>query len=167
MRRRPCGIRHGYTVRAIPMTVATRALRLATFLSLGLTAAAAGQSEASRSAGTADGPTVPAVNPTPYTQAAEKSGRTHYLRHCQICHGFDGRALENIDFEATDLTDPERWRFGTTDGDLFRSTKFGAGLDMPPFEAELDDTEIWELVHYLRSIGPEEYRAAAEPENPQ
>lgn len=148
------------------MTVATRALRLATFLSLGLAAAAAGQSEASRSAGTADDPAVPAVNPTPRTQAAEKRGRTQYLRHCQICHGFDGRALENIDFEATDLTDPERWRFGTTDGDLFRSTKYGAGLDMPPFEAELDDTEIWELVHYLRSIGPEKYRAAAEPENP-
>ncbi|MXW00991.1 MAG: cytochrome c [Holophagales bacterium] len=147
------------------MTVATRALRLATFLSLGLTAAAAGQSEASESAGVADGPAVAAVNPTPYTQAAEKRGRTHYLRHCQICHGFDGRALENIDFEATDLTDPERWRFGTTDGDLFRSTKFGAGLDMPPFQAELDDTEIWALVHYLRSLGPEEYRAAAEPEN--
>ncbi|MYA07205.1 MAG: cytochrome c [Holophagales bacterium] len=146
------------------MTVATRALRLATFLSLGLTAAAAGQSEASEDTGPADDPA--AVNPTPYTQAAEKRGRTHYLRHCQICHGFDGRALENIDFEATDLTDPERWRFGTTDGDLFRSTKHGAGLDMPPFEAELDDAEIWELVHYLRSLGPEEYRAAAEPENP-
>lgn len=159
-------MQRGYTVRAIPMTVATRALRLATFLSLGLTAAAAGQSEASEDTGPADDPAVPAVNPTPYTQAAEKRGRTHYLRHCQICHGFDGRALENIDFEATDLTDPERWRFGTTDGDLFRSTKYGAGLDMPPFEAELDDAEIWELVHYLRSLGPEEYRAAAEPENP-
>ncbi len=147
------------------MTVVTRALRVATFLSLGVAAAAAGQSEASQGAGAVDDPAVPAVNPTPYTEAAVKRGRTHYLRHCQICHGFDGRALENIDFEATDLTDPERWRFGTTDGDLFRSTKFGAGLDMPPFEAELDDTEIWELVHYLRSLGPEEYRAAAEQEN--
>ena len=147
------------------MTVTTRVLRLATVLSLGLAAAATGQSEASESAGQAPDPAVPAVNPTPYTETAEKRGRTHYLRHCQICHGFDGRALENIDFEATDLTDPERWRFGTTDGDLFRSTKFGADLDMPPFEAELDDAEIWELVHYLRSLGPEEYRAAAEPEN--
>ena len=156
--------RRGYTVRTTPMTVATRALRLATFLALGLTAAAAGQSDASAGAGPADDPAVPAANPTPYTEAAEKRGRTHYLRHCQICHGFDGRALENIDFEATDLTDPERWRFGTTDGDLFRSTKFGAGLDMPPFEAELDDEEIWELVHYLRSLGPEEYRAAAPAE---
>ncbi len=146
------------------MTVATRALRVATSLSLGLAAAAAGQSEPSASADQADGQPVAAVNPTPYTPAAEKRGRTHYLRHCQICHGFDGRALENIDFEATDLTDPERWRFGTSDGELFRSTKFGAGLDMPPFEAELDDEEVWDLVHYLRSIGPEEYRPAAQPE---
>ena len=136
------------------MTVVLRALRVATFASLGLAAAAAGQSEASGSS-EQDGPAV-AANPTPYTQAAAKRGRTHYLRHCQICHGFDGRALENIDFEAADLTNPERWRFGTTDGDLFRSTKFGAGLDMPPFEAELDDGEIWDLVHYLRSIGPKE-----------
>ena len=140
------------------MTVATRALRVATFLSLGLAAAAAGQSDASGGADQADGQGVAAVNPTQYTEAAQKRGRTHYLRHCQICHGFDGRALENIDFEAADLTDPERWRFGTTDGDLFRSTKFGAGLDMPPFEAELDDGEIWDLVHYLRSIGPKALR---------
>ena len=140
------------------MTVATRALRVATFLSLGLAPAAAAQSEASADADLADNQVVAAVNPTPYSKAAEKKGRTHYLRHCQICHGFDGRALENIDFEATDLTDPERWRFGTSDGDLFRSTKFGAGLDMPPFEADLDDEEIWDLVHYLRSIGPKELR---------
>ena len=139
------------------MTTATRALPLATLLlTLALTTAASGQSEASGSAEAEDGPAIAAVNPTPYTQAAEKRGRTHYLRHCQICHGFDGRALENVDFEAADLTDPDRWRFGTTDGDLFRNTKFGAGLDMPPFEAELDDDEIWDLVHYLRSIGPRE-----------
>jgi len=145
------------------MTVATRALHVATFLSLGLAAAAAGQPEASGSADRADDPAVAAVNPTPYTPAAQKRGRTQYLRHCQIGHGFDGRALENIDFEAADLSDPERWRFGTTDGDLFRSTKFGAGLDMPPFEAELDDGEIWDLVHYLRSIGPKELRPEEQP----
>ena len=144
------------------MTVVLRALRVATFASLGLAAAAAGQSQAS-GGGEQDGPAVAAVNPTAYTQTAAKNGRTHYLRHCQICHGFDGRALENIDFEAADLTAPERWRFGTTDGDLFRSTKFGAGLDMPPFEAELDDGEIWDLVHYLRSIGPKELRPQKPP----
>lgn len=140
------------------MTALPRALGAATLAALCLAAAASAQSDTSADADHADGQAVAAVNPTPHTPAAEKRGRTHYLRHCQICHGFDGRALENIDFEAADLTDPERWRFGTTDGDLFRSTKFGAGLDMPPFEAELDDEEIWDLVHYLRSIGPKELR---------
>ncbi len=144
------------------MTVVLRALRVATFASLGLAAAAAGQTDATIGGKPAEDVVV-AANPTPYTQAAAKRGRTHYLRHCQICHGFDGRALENIDFEAADLTNPERWRFGTTDGDLFRSTKFGAGLDMPPFEAELDDGEIWDLVHYLRSIGPKELRPKEPP----
>ncbi len=146
------------------MTVVLKALREATFASLCLAAAAAaaGQTDATIGGKPAEDVVV-AANPTPYTQAAAKSGRTHYLRHCQICHGFDGRALENIDFEAADLTDPERWRFGTTDGDLFRSTKLGAGLDMPPFEAELDDDEIWDLVHYLRSIGPKELRPKKPP----
>jgi mono/diheme cytochrome c family protein len=97
-------------------------------------------------------------NPVPYTDDAVARGRKHYLRLCQTCHGFDGRALENIDYEAADLTNPEVWRFGTTDGDLFRNTKEGAGQDMPPFGARLEDREIWELVHYLRSIGPEKLR---------
>ena len=34
---------------------------------------------------------------------------------------------------------------------------------MPPFEAELDDGEIWDLVHYLRSIGPKELRPMEPP----
>jgi cytochrome c oxidase cbb3-type subunit 3 len=97
-------------------------------------------------------------NPVPYTPDAIARGRKHYLRLCQTCHGFDGRALENIDYEAADLTNPEVWRFGTTDGDLFRNTKEGAGQDMPPFGAKLEEREIWELVCYLRSIGPEKLR---------
>jgi mono/diheme cytochrome c family protein len=98
------------------------------------------------------------VNSVPATEQAIANGRKHYLRYCQTCHGYDGRALENIDFEAADLTNPEVWRFGTTDGDLFRNTKDGAGQDMPPFGVRLDDRAIWELVHFLRSIGPEKLR---------
>ena len=101
------------------------------------------------------------VNPVPYTSDAVARGRKHYLRLCQTCHGYDGRALENIDYEAADLTNPEVWRFGVTDGDLFRNTKEGAGQDMPPFGARLEDREIWDVVHYLRSIGPEKLRAKA------
>lgn len=98
-------------------------------------------------------------NPVPLTEEALTAGRRHYLRHCQICHGLDGRALENVDFEAADLTAPDRWRFGSTEGDIFVTTRDGAGLDMPPFKNQLEDEEIWQVVHYLRSIGPDDQEA--------
>ena len=82
-------------------------------------------------------------SPVPYGEDAMREGRKHYLRLCQNCHGKDGRALESFDFEATDLTQPERYRHGSTDGDLFYSTKEGAGNDMPPFRDKLTDQQVW------------------------
>lgn len=102
-------------------------------------------------------------SPVPYTPEAVHEGRKHYLRLCQNCHGKDGRALENFDFEATDLTEPELYRHGATDGDLFFSTKEGAGSDMPPFRDKLTDPQVWEVVWFLRSLGPESARPQASP----
>jgi mono/diheme cytochrome c family protein len=119
-------------------------------------AAAAGPGVAPEAAGSEE------RNPLPYSPQTIAEGRQHYLRHCQSCHGYDGRARENIDFEATDLTNPEAWRFGVSDAQVFRTTKKGAGQDMPPFADRLEDREIWELVHYLRSIGPEKLRPRLE-----
>lgn len=98
-------------------------------------------------------------NPIPVTEASIARGRTLYLRRCQTCHGYDGRALENIDFEATDLTTPSRWRFGTREGDIFRTTHDGAAEEMPPFRSQMTDEEIWHVVNYVRSLWPEEERA--------
>jgi mono/diheme cytochrome c family protein len=97
-------------------------------------------------------------SPIAYTEEAIREGRKHYLRLCQNCHGRDGRALESFDFEATDLTAPEHYRHGATDGDLFWSTREGAGNDMPPFKAKLDDEQVWQVVWFLRSLGPESAR---------
>jgi mono/diheme cytochrome c family protein len=129
------------------------AIVVASLLALGATQEG-GCPTARESVDSQTGETV--CNPVPYTAESIASGKKHYLRHCQSCHGFDGRALENIDFEAADLTAPEEWRFGATDADLFRTTRDGAGDDMPPFGVRLRDPQIWELVNYLRSIGPEE-----------
>ncbi|MDE0125787.1 MAG: c-type cytochrome [Bryobacterales bacterium] len=100
-------------------------------------------------------------NPVAYSQAVAREGRKSYLRLCQYCHGADGRAQANPDFEAPSLRAPDEWRYGTTDGELFVSIKHGAGHDMPPFSRQLEDERIWELVHYLRSIGPREQRPVA------
>ena len=62
------------------MTVVLKALRGATFASLCLAAAAAGQTETSANADKADAPAVAAVNPTPHSEDAVRKGRTHYLR---------------------------------------------------------------------------------------
>jgi mono/diheme cytochrome c family protein len=101
-------------------------------------------------------------SPVAYGEEAVHEGRKHYLRLCQNCHGKDGRALESFDFEATDLTQPDRYRHGSTDGDLFFSTKEGAGNDMPPFKDKLTDQQVWEVVWFLRSIGPESARPKVE-----
>ncbi|MDE0104911.1 MAG: c-type cytochrome [Bryobacterales bacterium] len=93
-------------------------------------------------------------NPVEDSPAVLREGRKTYLRLCQYCHGADGRAQANPDFEAPSLRDPTEWRFGASDGEIFVSIRDGAGHDMPPFRDKLADREIWELVRFIRSIGP-------------
>jgi cbb3-type cytochrome c oxidase subunit III len=102
-------------------------------------------------------------NPLPHDEATIKAGNALYLYHCQTCHGRDGKAQDNVDFQAADLTAPDTWNHGTTDAAIFVSTKEGAGFDMPPFKREFEDHEIWQLVHFIRSIGPEELRPKSVP----
>lgn len=98
------------------------------------------------------------TNPVPGTAEAVRDGRKTYLRLCQYCHGADGRAQANPDFEAPSLRAPSQWRYGTSDGELFVSIRDGAGHEMPPFRKQLEDAQIWQLVLYVRSIGPRDLR---------
>ena len=97
-------------------------------------------------------------NPVGYSTETVREGRKTYLRLCQYCHGADGRAQANPDFEAPSLRDPRQWRYGDSDGEVFVSIRDGAGHEMPPFVKQLGADEIWQLVHYIRSIGPQEFR---------
>ena len=56
---------------------------------------------------------------------------------------------------AADLTEPARWKFGTADPQVFSTIKNGAGDNMPPFKGDLKDDQIWDIVNFIRSIGPE------------
>ena len=97
-----------------------------------------------------------------YSKSAAVRGKSFYLINCQQCHDADGRALANIDFIAADLTAPDTWYYGTTPLHIFRSIKFGAGLEMPPFKDSLDDEIIWQIVAHVLDIGPTELRPTAE-----
>ncbi len=109
-------------------------------------------------AGVAAAQEIAQKSSTKYSAESARTGRKAYLRLCQYCHGQDGRAQANPDFDAPNLRRPEEWRNGTSDERLFLSIKEGFGHDMPPFKSKLNDQEIWQVVHFVRSIGPENYR---------
>ena len=97
-------------------------------------------------------------NPVAYTKDSIQRGKNTYLRHCQECHDEDGKALSNVVAAAADLTRPDVWKHGADDAAVFASIKNGAGDTMPAFKADLEDDRIWDVVNFIRSIGPESRR---------
>ena len=93
-------------------------------------------------------------NPVAYAPASVARGKSLYLQNCQSCHDEDGRARSAAVAIAADLTDPARWKFGTSDPLVFKTIKFGAADAMPPFGVDLKDEQIWDVVNFIRSIGP-------------
>ncbi len=98
-------------------------------------------------------------NPVPYSKKSIDQGRTIFLQNCTGCHGQDGKAEAAIIADATDLTNPSAYKDGTTEGEIYRSIRDGAGDQMPPFKTQLDkDDDFWNLVNFVRSLWPEGQR---------
>lgn len=97
----------------------------------------------------------------PYSPESVARGKLAYLQNCQDCHGDDGKAKGSAIAVAPDLTAPDDWKFGRTDGQIFLNIRNGAGDNMPPFGPlgpGLKDEQIWDLVNFIRSIGPADKR---------
>ena len=98
-------------------------------------------------------------NPVPYTRKSIDQGRAIFLQNCTSCHGEDGKAEGSLIASATDLTTPSLYKSGTSDGEIFRSIRDGAGDQMPAFKSQLSgETDIWNLVNFIRSLWPESQR---------
>ncbi|HXB70576.1 MAG TPA: cytochrome c [Candidatus Acidoferrales bacterium] len=94
-------------------------------------------------------------SPIPYTKKSIDRGRLIYSQNCTGCHGTDGKAEVAVIAEATDLTSPKLYKNGTTEGEILRSIRDGAGDQMPPFKSQIDNEEdIWQLVNFVRSLWP-------------
>ena len=96
-------------------------------------------------------------NPVAANAASIEAGKTVYLRSCKFCHAEDAKGdgpQKPKDSHPSDLTDA-KWDRGSTDGEIFAVIRNGAG---PKFEMKpnkiLKDDDIWNIVNYLRSIGP-------------
>jgi mono/diheme cytochrome c family protein len=95
-------------------------------------------------------------NPVPATPESIAAGRSTYARLCSRCHGVEGKGDgggAGAGGQPADLTDAE-WDFGSSDGEVFFSIHDGTSADMEPYAERISDSEIWNLVNFIRSIGP-------------
>jgi mono/diheme cytochrome c family protein len=98
-------------------------------------------------------------SPVAFSKDSIARGRTLFIRDCKECHGADGKSQVDVVANATDLTEPKLWTSGTSEGEVFRSIRDGAGDAMPPFKAKIEnEKDIWHLVNFIRSLWPEPAR---------
>ena len=97
-------------------------------------------------------------NPVPASAESIAAGKALFQKNCRFCHGADAKGNGPMAPEGThpsDLTDA-KWDRGSTDGEIFLVIREGAGpkFDMKGFKSKLPETDIWNIINYIRSLGP-------------
>ena len=95
------------------------------------------------------------VNPVASTPDSLAAGRRTYATLCVRCHGPKGKGDgggAGGGGQPSDLTDLE-WEHGSTDGEIFVVLRDGTSVDMEGYGERLSETELWNLVNYLKSLG--------------
>jgi PQQ-dependent dehydrogenase (methanol/ethanol family) len=91
---------------------------------------------------------APGNNPLAGNTAALSEGQTLYTQLCQSCHGPAAQGGS----ERGPALNSGTFKHGNADADLFRAIRSGLpGTQMAP-SGGLSDTQIWQLVSYLRSL---------------
>lgn len=94
------------------------------------------------------------TSPVANTPDSIAAGKRVYQRMCARCHGPGGKGDGSGTAVPSDLTD-EVWEFGSSDGEIFTAIHDGTSIDMDGYAGRISDTDIWNLVNFLRSIGPQ------------
>jgi cytochrome c oxidase cbb3-type subunit 3 len=90
----------------------------------------------------------PVTNPIAGDPRAIQEGASLFRANCSPCHGLNAHGGGR----GPDLT-AGHWVHGSTDADLFRTVTRGVpGTEMPA--NALDDSEIWAILAYVRSLAP-------------
>jgi mono/diheme cytochrome c family protein len=97
-------------------------------------------------------------NPVAPSKESVEAGKALFQKNCRFCHGADAKGdgpMAPKDTHPSNLTD-DKWDRGSTDGEIFLVIANGAGpkFDMKANKSKLSDTDMWNIVNYLRSIGP-------------
>jgi mono/diheme cytochrome c family protein len=104
-------------------------------------------------------------NPVPAAAASINTGRAVYGKQCRHCHGLRGLGdgpLAPKNPRPSTLTDAT-WDHGDSDGEIFTLIKNGApapNSEMKGMKGTLTDKDIWNVVNFLRTLGPKPGAAA-------
>ncbi|WP_136806463.1 c-type cytochrome [Desulfosediminicola flagellatus] len=90
-------------------------------------------------------------NPVNLTKESSANGKAVFLDNCSACHGENAEGLNAQEAGQRSNTPNLKKRLAThSDGDFFWKIKKGRG-DMPAFEDNLEEQEIWDVINYLKS----------------
>jgi mono/diheme cytochrome c family protein len=104
--------------------------------------------------------------PVPSSPQSIAAGKKVYDVYCAACHGHGAQGAvragiaisiiqEQNRRQPPDLTDAP-WDYGSTDADIVSVIKRGVPTTMmPPFDGSIADADVWNIVNYLRSLGPQ------------
>lgn len=101
-------------------------------------------------------------NPVAADAKSIEAGKATYTKTCATCHGPAGKgdgaivkSLKPEQVKPSDLTDA-KWDHGSTDGEVFVTIRDGVSPTsmMKGQKGKLMDNDMWNLVNYLKSLGP-------------
>lgn len=91
-------------------------------------------------------------NPLEKTEQVLRTGQEAFYEFCMGCHGKDAKGLPTsvtgLERRPPDLLKTIK---SHSDGDFFWKIKIGR-KEMPSFKDDLEQDEIWSIVHFIRSI---------------
>jgi mono/diheme cytochrome c family protein len=95
-------------------------------------------------------------NPVASTPASIAAGKRSYTRLCTKCHGPEGAGDgtgATGPVAPQDMTDAA-WEYGGSDGEIFTVIHDGIpkSPDMEGYSSRMSDTDIWNVVNYLRTL---------------
>ena len=109
---------------------------------------------------------MPVKNPVKPTAESQAKAKSLYQIDCAMCHGDNGNGKTNLttDMELTldDWTDPKTLA-NREDWELFNIIRNGKGKMPPEAAGRAPDTEVWNLIIYIRSLSKPQPPAPATP----
>jgi len=97
-------------------------------------------------------------NPVPANAASIEAGKAVFAKYCRSCHGAEGKgdgAGAPKDVHPANLASG-KFVHGGSEGEIFTTIKMSVPpkFDMDSWDGRIKDPDIWNLVNYIRTLGP-------------